>query len=71
MKSLKWDQVNAWRVAQHYLSSRLERPEFIKAVMADSGAAVGAGTVGGLAATGTSSSSATVMFTVLVDTPPG
>ena len=43
----------------------------IKAVMADSGAAVGAGTVGGIAATGTSSSSATVMFTVLVNVPPG
>ena len=37
IQSLKWDQVNAWRLAQHYLSSRLQRPNFVKAVMATGG----------------------------------
>jgi uncharacterized protein YcaQ len=32
MKSLKWHQVNAWRLSQHCLSSRLERRDFVKAV---------------------------------------
>ena len=32
VKSLKWDQVNAWRLAQHGLSSRLGRRNFIQAV---------------------------------------
>jgi hypothetical protein len=32
IKSLKWPQVNAWRLSQHCLSSRLEREDFAKAV---------------------------------------
>lgn len=32
MKSLKWHQVNAWRLSQHCLSPRLKRQDFVKAV---------------------------------------
>lgn len=32
MKSLKWGQVNAWRLSQHCLSPRLKRQDFITAV---------------------------------------
>ena len=32
MKSLKWHQVNAWRLSQHYLSPRLKRQDFVEAV---------------------------------------
>jgi hypothetical protein len=32
MKSLKWSQVNAWRLAQHGLSPRLEREKIVEAV---------------------------------------
>lgn len=32
MKSLKWLQVNAWRLSQHYLSPRLKRQDFVEAV---------------------------------------
>lgn len=32
MKSLKWDQVNGWRLSQHSLSRRLKRQDFVKAV---------------------------------------
>lgn len=32
MKSLTWAQVNEWRLAQHHLSARLERAQFIQAV---------------------------------------
>ena len=32
VKSLKWQQVNAWRLSQHCLSSRLGRQEFVQAV---------------------------------------
>ena len=31
MKSLQWDQVNAWRLSQHCLSRRLKRQDFLKA----------------------------------------
>jgi hypothetical protein len=37
VKSLKWDQVNAWRLAQHFLSARLARADFVDAVMATGG----------------------------------
>ena len=37
MKSLKWDQVNGWRLSQHSLSQRLKRQDFIKAVMQTGG----------------------------------
>jgi hypothetical protein len=32
MKSLTWDQVNAWRLAQHGLSPRLKRQDWVEAV---------------------------------------
>jgi uncharacterized protein YcaQ len=32
VKSLKWNQVNAWRLSQHCLSPRLKRQDYIKAV---------------------------------------
>jgi hypothetical protein len=32
VKSVKWDQVNAWRLSQHCLSPRLKRRDFVKAV---------------------------------------
>lgn len=32
MKSLKWRQVNAWRLSQHCLSPRLKRQDLVKAV---------------------------------------
>ncbi len=32
MRSLKWQQVNAWRLAQHCLQPRLERKDFVKGV---------------------------------------
>ncbi len=32
MKSLKWEQVNAWRLSQHGLSPRLKRRDLVKAV---------------------------------------
>jgi len=32
VKSLKWSQVNAWRLSQHCLSPRLERQDFGQAV---------------------------------------
>jgi hypothetical protein len=32
VKSLKWRQVNAWRLSQHCLSPRLKRWDFVKAV---------------------------------------
>jgi hypothetical protein len=32
VKSLKWFQVNGWRLSQHYLSQRLKRQDFVKAV---------------------------------------
>ncbi len=32
MKSLTWNQVNAWRLSQHCLSARLERHNFVDAV---------------------------------------
>jgi Winged helix DNA-binding domain len=32
MKSLKWHQVNAWRLSQHCLSPRLKRQDFVEAV---------------------------------------
>jgi hypothetical protein len=32
MKSLKWSQVNAWRLAQHCLSPHLARPDHVQAV---------------------------------------
>ena len=32
MESLKWHQVNAWRLSQHCLSPRLKRQDFIEAV---------------------------------------
>ncbi len=32
MKSLKWDQVNGWRLSQHSLSQRLKRQDFVQAV---------------------------------------
>ncbi|MDQ6693882.1 MAG: winged helix DNA-binding domain-containing protein [Chloroflexota bacterium] len=32
MRSLTWDQVNAWRLAQHGLSPRLKRQDFVEAV---------------------------------------
>jgi len=32
MKSLKWPQVNAWRLSQHCLSPRLERQDYLQAV---------------------------------------
>jgi hypothetical protein len=32
MKSLKWDQVNAWRLLQHGLSPRLNRRDLVEAV---------------------------------------
>lgn len=32
MKTLKWRQVNAWRLAQQGLSPRLKRKDFVKAV---------------------------------------
>src|SRR5258706_10640507 len=32
MKALKWRQVHAWRVAQHGLSPRFRRRDFLKAV---------------------------------------
>lgn len=32
MKSLTWQQVNAWRLSQHCLSPRLKRQDYIKAV---------------------------------------
>lgn len=31
LKSLKWNQVNAWRLSQHRLSSRLTRQDLVKA----------------------------------------
>jgi hypothetical protein len=34
MKSLKWSQVNAWRLSRHFLSPRLERSRFIEAASA-------------------------------------
>jgi hypothetical protein len=32
VKSLKCYQVNGWRLSQHYLSQRLKRQDFVKAV---------------------------------------
>ncbi|MCL5999170.1 MAG: winged helix DNA-binding domain-containing protein [Chloroflexi bacterium] len=32
VKSLKWHQVNAWRLSQHGLSPRLKRQDYVKAV---------------------------------------
>ena len=32
MKSLKWEQVNGWRLSQHSLAKRLKGQDFIKAV---------------------------------------
>src|ERR671937_1890458 len=32
MNSLKWNQVNAWRLSQHCLSPRLKRQDYTKAV---------------------------------------
>ncbi len=32
MKSLKWNQVNDWRLSQHSLSQRLKRQDFVQAV---------------------------------------
>jgi hypothetical protein len=32
VKSLKWHQVNAWRLSQHCLSPRLKRRDYVKAV---------------------------------------
>ncbi|MCI0730593.1 MAG: winged helix DNA-binding domain-containing protein [Chloroflexi bacterium] len=32
MKSLKWPQVNAWRLSQHGLAPRLKRQDFVEAV---------------------------------------
>ena len=32
VKSLKWYQVNGWRLSQHYLSQRLNGEDFVKAV---------------------------------------
>ncbi|HKP51591.1 MAG TPA: winged helix DNA-binding domain-containing protein [Chloroflexia bacterium] len=32
VKSLTWQQVNAWRVSQHCLSTRLKRADYVKAV---------------------------------------
>ncbi len=32
MKTLEWDQVNAWRISQHFLSNRLKRLDFIQAM---------------------------------------
>lgn len=37
VKSLKWPQVNAWRLSQHCLSSRLKRQDIVKAVMCTGG----------------------------------
>jgi hypothetical protein len=37
VKSLTWQQVNAWRLAQHYLTSRLQRQDFVAAVTGVSG----------------------------------
>jgi len=32
VKSLKWNQVNDWRLSQHSLSQRLKRQDFVQAV---------------------------------------
>src|SRR5919199_1578578 len=32
VKTLKWHQVNAWRLSQHCLSPRLKRRDYLKAV---------------------------------------
>jgi hypothetical protein len=32
VKSLKWDQVNCWRLSQHSLSQPLKRQDFVRAV---------------------------------------
>jgi hypothetical protein len=32
VKSLKWNQVNAWRLSQQCLSARLKRQDYLKAV---------------------------------------
>jgi hypothetical protein len=37
MKSLKWRQVNSWRLSQHCLSPRLKRQDFVKAVIRTGG----------------------------------
>lgn len=37
IKSLKWSQVNAWRLSQHCLSKRLERQNFARAVTRTAG----------------------------------
>ena len=33
MKSVKWNQVTAWRLSQQCLAPRLERQDYAKAVM--------------------------------------
>lgn len=37
MQSLRWDQVSAWRLSQHALASRLERPDYAQAAMRTGG----------------------------------
>lgn len=37
VKSLKWDQVNAWRLSQHCLSPRLERRDFVEVAIRTGG----------------------------------
>jgi hypothetical protein len=37
MRSLTWQQVNAWRLSQHSLSPRLQRQDFIQAVVRTGG----------------------------------